>query len=287
VLERVVRLPEAELERWAASYPYDISPVSDAAPFFWHFARFRDAWFGATDADDSVYDPEDAKGERVLGTVLLFAAAFGGSFLLLPVWLARDAWRGMPQKPSVLAYFAALGLGFMFYEVCVIQRFTLFLGYPTYSLTVTLFALLVFSGIGSLWSERFQGRARGALPCLLLGLALFTSWTDLGAPALLDRFAGSSLAVRVALATLSLAPLGLMLGCFMPLGLGVVSRLGASSREYVAWAWAVNGFFSVVSSVLATLLSMSWGFGTVLWLALAVYAAGVLALWRVAPASSG
>ena len=52
---------------------------------------------------------------------------------------------------------SALGLGFMFFEITLIQRLTLFLGYPTYSLTVTLAAILVSTGIGALLSRWFAG----------------------------------------------------------------------------------------------------------------------------------
>ncbi len=98
---------------------------------------------------------------------------------------------------------------------------------------------------------------------------------------LVDVFVSAPLAARVALAVLVLAPLGLCLGAFMPIGLSTVARLTEHEREYVAWAWAVNGFFSVVSSVLATILSMSFGFKVVLLLAALIYAIGVLALTRI------
>jgi hypothetical protein len=172
----------------------------------------------------------------------------------------------------------------MFYEICLIQRFTLFLGYPTYSLTVTLFSLLVFSGIGSLMSGRIVLKARAVLPWLLLGLAVLTAWMEWGAPAIVNALGASALGVRVVIVCLTMAPLGLLLGTFMPIGLATVNVISGGRRSYVAWAWAVNGFFSVVSSVLATLLSMSFGFTAVLGLALGIYAVGIAALWRVTPA---
>ncbi len=109
-------------------------------------------------------------------------------------------------------------------------------------------------------------------------LALFY---QLGLPHVMGRFVGASLFARVSLAVLLLAPLGLCLGAFMPIGLKTLASLTVHQREYVAWGWAVNGFFSVTSSVLATILSMTFGFGFVLLLAAVVYAIGVLALWRV------
>jgi predicted MFS family arabinose efflux permease len=74
-----------------------------------------------------------------------------------------------------------------------------------------------------------------------------------------------------------LAPLGLCLGMFMPLGLATVSRLTDHGDAYAAWGWAINGFFSVIGAVLTTILSMSFGFRAVQLAALAIYAVAVLA----------
>jgi MFS family permease len=95
---------------------------------------------------------------------------------------------------------------------------------------------------------------------------------------LTDALQGWPLGGRVVIAFLMLAPLGICLGAFMPLGLGAVSRLTNFSRQYVAWGWAVNGFASVVGAVLTTILAMQFGFRTVLFVALAVYVVAVLAL---------
>ena len=280
-VNEVVSLGDAALERWYAGYPYDVTPVTDDSPFFWHFARYRDALLRPWGEKSWIWDPEDATGERMLMTLLAFAVLFAGVFLLLPLLFVRETWHRIPYKANAAVYFAALGLGFMFFEVCLIQKLTLFLGYPTYSLTVTLFSLLVFSGIGSLASSRYAKRRNRALLALLAGIVALTILYQLGIARLVDVFVAAPLSARAALAVLVLAPLGLCLGAFMPIGLSTVARLTQHEREYVAWAWAVNGFFAVVSSVLATILSMSFGFNVVLLLAALIYAIGVLALLRI------
>jgi spermidine synthase len=280
-VNHVISLPPEELERWLADHPYSVGPVDDDSPFFWHFSRFRDALARPWGARSAVWDPEDATGERMLLTLLGVATAFGAAFLLLPLLAARERWRELPHKAGAAVYFAALGLGFMFFEVSLIQRLVLFLGHPTYSLSVTLFALLVASGLGSWWSGRStapRGRILALLLAALAALALFHA-TALGR--VFAAFEGASLAARAALAVVALAPLGLCLGAFLPLGLRTLARLSAYPREYVAWGFAVNGFFSVVSSVLATILSMMFGFRAVLALAVAIYAIGVFAFSRV------
>ncbi|MBW1688445.1 MAG: hypothetical protein JRS35_25700 [Deltaproteobacteria bacterium] len=280
-VQRVISLPPAQLADWRETYPYDISPVSDDAPFFWHFTSFRDAVFDRPDRDDQIFDPEDAKGERVLVLLLVFVTLFAGAFLLLPLVTIRDVWCRMPHKRHALAYFGALGLGFMFFEISMIQKLTLFLGYPAYSLTITLFALLVFSGIGSLLSGHYAEHRNRALLILLAALAVLTLFYQFGISRLVDLFIGAPLALRALLTVACLAPLGLCLGAFMPLGLGSVAALTPHREQYVAWAWAVNGFFSVVSAVLATMLSMTFGFRWVLFLALVIYGVGVAALTRI------
>jgi MFS family permease len=187
------------------------------------------------------------------------------------------------MKGRTLLYFAAVGLGFMCFEISLIQKLTLFLGYPTYTLTVTLFGLLVFSGIGSLLTERYATRRNGALAVLVIALLVMGLGMQTGLNPLLDAIFGLPLAVRVAVTLLLLAPLGLCLGAFMPLGLATLVRITAPSHreEYAAWAWAVNGFFSVIGSMLVTMLAMSHGFSSVLLLATGIYVLAGVVLWRI------
>jgi spermidine synthase len=280
-VNQVISLAPEALERWFDEYAYDVRPVTDDSPFFWHFARFGDALLRPWGVEEPILDPEDATGERVLITLLAFVVVFAALLLLLPLAAVRGVWRRIPHKANAGIYFAALGLGFMFFEVCLIQKLTLFLGYPTYSLTVTLFALLIFTAVGSLLSSRYSARRGRALLGLLSALLLLVLLYRLGMPLVVDAFVGSVFPVRIALAVLLLAPLGFCLGAFMPIGLASMAAVTEFKQEYVAWCWAVNGFFSVMSSILAIMLSMTIGFDGLLLLAVIVYAVGVVALLRV------
>ena len=258
-----------------ADYPRDISAVSDDAPFFWHFAPFHEVLANITNPINIfVGDPEVVIGERVLLLLLGLATAYAGVFLLLPFATVRKTWSALPAKPTSAVYFACLGLGFMFYEVTMIQRLVRFLGYPTYSLTVTLASILISTGLGALLSRRLADRSRSVMPVLWGALAALTLFYQFGLDPLMDSLLSQGLTVRVVFSLLVLAPLGLCLGMFMPFGLGLVSRMAGEDRaeEYVAWSWAVNGFFSVIGSVLTTILSMAVGFRLVQYLALGVYA---------------
>ena len=275
-----ITIPDSEIEGWLAAYPFRIDPIYDDSPFFWHFTRFRDALkeLGRIGNYDYSTSFEYVMGEQVsivLLTLIIVCATF---FLFLPFVFIRKIWLEIPYKWRTGVYFASLGLGFMFFEVALIQMLTLLLGYPTYSLSVTLFGILVFSGIGSILSGRYasqRNRALGILLAILAGLMVFY---NLGMHGIIESALGYPLAVRVLLAVTMIAPLGLCLGAFLPIGIGTVAKTTQHSREYVAWAWAVNGFFSVMASILSTILAMAIGFKLVLLLAVGIYAIGVCAL---------
>jgi len=278
-VNQVISLPPAELARWYDAYPFDVRPVTDDSPFFWHFVRFRDVIAGS--ARFGAPSPEEGYGEKLLLLLLGVATLLAALFLIAPLLAIRDVWRTIPYKGRAAAYFAALGVGFMFLEVSLIQRLTLFLGYPTYSLTVTLFALLVSTGLGSLVSDRAAARHDRMLLVLGACLLALIAFYHRGLTPVVDHAVGWPLAGRVTVAVLLLAPLGLCLGAFMPLGLRTVAALTPHGEEFVAWSWAVNGFFSVVSSVAATILSMTVGFNVVLLAAGAVYVIGIAAMLSV------
>jgi hypothetical protein len=284
----ILSLPEDQLDDYYAAAPYDVRPVTDDSPFFWHFARFADVIRDVREPIDRE-DFEDTTGERVLLLLLGVTILLALVFLLLPFVAVRSIWTGLPAKGRSAGYFAAIGFGFMLFEITLIQRLTLFLGFPTYSLTVTLASLLVFTGIGAALSPRTTRRPERAVPGLALALVLLAVFYRFGLGPLTDALLDQGLPVRVAVTFLVLAPLGLCLGTFMPLGLTKVASLTDHPSEYVAWGWAVNGFASVVGATLTTVLAMSFGFQAVLGLALVVYLVALVvlrSLLKVIPAVS-
>jgi hypothetical protein len=214
----------------------------------------------------------------VLLLLFAIAVALAAVFLLLPFVLIRRIWAALPRKGLSAVYFASLGFGFIFFEIVLIQRLTLFLGYPTYSLTVTLASILLFTGIGALLSGRYQHHRERVIPILLVAIVALTFFYQYALPELTDAFLSWPLGARVALAFVVLAPLGICLGTFMPLGLSTVAGMTEYPREYVAWGWAVNGFASVIGAVLTTILAMTFGFRVVLFVALGAYLVALLAL---------
>lgn len=168
-----------------------------------------------------------------------------------------------------LAYFSALGAGFMLLEVALLQRFVLLLGHPVYSLTVTLFSLLLGTGLGSLFSRRIDNaRVKRATFTALLVVVLVGLAAAAGLAPIIDRAVPWSLAVRIGFAAALLMPLGVLLGMALPGGMRLLAR---ARPELVAWGWGMNGALSVVGATLAVFIAMNWGFSVTLLTGSAVY----------------
>ena len=284
-VQQVVTTPNSGLTAYYAHHPYNVAPTTDNDPYFYHFARFSRV-IGDFLHPLSSTDRENSVAERVLLLLLGLSALLAAVFLLLPFVAIRRTWRALPRKGRSAGYFACLGFGFMFFEITLMQELNLFLGYPTYAITITLMSLLVFTGLGALASRRVVGR-RWAVPVLLVVIAALGVFYLAGLTPMTNALLSTPLALRILITFFVLAPLGLCLGMFMPLGVGQVARLGGHPREYVAWGWAVNGFASVVGSTLATILSMIFGFAVVMGLGLAAYGLAVTAWLALTRARSG
>jgi hypothetical protein len=267
-----------------ASYPFDITPPDDNHPFFGHYFKWSQAGqvlaeFGKT------WQPFGGAGYFVILALLGLSLFLAALLILLPAVAAMrpkalgvlgvSGFEGAP--PLVLTYFGWIGLGFLMVEIPLIQRFILYLGHPAYALTTVLFSLLLFSGLGSHWSQRIHLKwALAALVACLLGLPLFL-------PTLFAQTLGLPQSLKLGLTVLALAPLGFLMGIPFAGGLSLLASRDqdASSTprgRSFAMIWAVNGVASVVSAVLAALLALTFGFGWVLLLGAVCYAGAGLTL---------
>jgi hypothetical protein len=174
-------------------------------------------------------------------------------------------------RGRVLIYFGLLGLGFLFVEIPLMQRFILFLGQPIYAFTVVLAALLLFSGLGSLAAQWISPRR--TLPLLVVAVLLY----PVALPHLIRALLGAPLALRLLIAALSLGPLGFLMGIPFPGGLAWLQERAAG---LIPWAWAINGCTSVLASILAAILALSVGFSWVLVAAALAYAGAWLVFRR-------
>jgi hypothetical protein len=172
--------------------------------------------------------------------------------------------------------FAALGLGFIMVEIALLQRFLLFLGQPIYTYAVVLAGLLIFTGMGSLAAGRWNADLHQILiRVLLCAIALLTVMAVL-TPVVFRACLGLSISWRIMIALLLVAPLGFVLGMPFPLGLRLVMQ---RSSALGSWAWGINGFFTVIGTVLALMLGMMVGFRIVLLLACVCYLGALLTVW--------
>ena len=210
-------------------------------------------------------------------SALLTLMAISASLVVLFVFGPLIAAGRRAERPgrwmAWLAFFGALGAGFMLIEVSVLQRFVLLLGHPVYSLTVTLFSLLLGTGLGAGWSRRFGDsglRRTGAIALALVAVLGFLAIVII--TPLVTWAMPFTRPARMAIAVITLVPLGVALGLPMPTGLRM---LGAKAPQMIPWAWGINGALSVVGATLAIFIAMNWGFNATLLAASATYLMGL------------
>jgi predicted membrane-bound spermidine synthase len=256
------------------SGPRELEPATDDRPFFNHHTR----WSAISGAMLHQVFAEKRLRQLLLGdlplaelsllALLVQSVVIAALLVLFP--LARWSRSGLsaPSRWRFLAYFAALGFGFITIEMALLSQFSLFLGQPVYTYAVVLASLLIFTGIGANVSGRFTNDPRAAVKRIIPILLLILAVSAVIIPWVFSFALGLSLPLRVLLSMLVLAPLAICLGMPFPLGLRIVS---SAAEALVPWAWGVNGFFTVIGTVMALILAMSFGFRMVLVLGGAAY----------------
>ena len=251
-------------------YKFDITPATDNKPHFFHFFKWRSL-------PELIALPTGGRGSLVEWGYLILVATIvqafivGLSLILVPLWITGRK-SVQPAGARMGFYFGALGLAFIFIEIAFMQKFILFLNHPLYAIAVVLSGFLVFAGLGSGYSVRLAQRlentrfspivvAVAGIAGLSLIYVIFLTSISTWLVTLPD-------VVRIIAATGLIAPLGFCMGMPFPLGL---AKLAALAPDFIPWAWGINGFASVVSAALATLLAIHFGFTAVVLLALAFY----------------
>ncbi len=258
---RLILAPDRQ--QFYADYPLDIRPTTDDRPFFFHTTKLKDQTsvaFGRAMLFGN--------GLSALMTLMAISGALVVLFIVGPLALTGrnllgSRWLGW------LAYFGLLGAGFMLIEVALLQRFVLLLGHPVYSLTVTLFSLLVGGGLGSFLSRRFAGtHLRGHLLLVLAGIVAVAVLAVLVLPAVVAAGIAGPLVARIAGTAALLIPAGVLMGMPLPAGIRILS---ATRAELIPWVWAMNGALSVVGATIAVFIAMNWGFSVTLLAGAACY----------------
>ncbi len=248
---------------FSTNYAYNVTPVTDNAPFFFFTLKpeqvFRDLNQGGIDWKVNL-------GIAILGLLLIISIAAVITFLVVPLALSPQARAG---RSVHLLYFIAIGLGYILVEIAFIQRFVLFLGNPTYALTVVIFLMLLSSGAGSLLSRRcFRQPTRVGWAVAVIVVALLGCVLVL--PRLLETLVGLPFLVKLLVSAAILIPLGLAMGTPFPSGLRALSHSaardegGPAGRGALEWAWAMNAASSVLGSVLAMVIAIQFGLNVTL-----------------------
>lgn len=252
-------------------YPYDVRPPTDDKPFWGHY--FKWSQFSQIISEFRQYwQPFGGAGFLVIFVLLGISILLAAFLIILPTWVLnrRTTQLRGEQRPArfdllkYLTYFFMLGLGYLLVEIPIIHIFILYLGNPAYAITVVLFSLLVFSGVGSTLSHRINPRlALAFLPPLILLTAFIL-------PVIIDLSLDFPLAMRFFLTAVMLAPLSFFMGIPFP---AAIERLpeDLQQQEGVSWFWAANGSASVISAILAALLAISFGYRWVLIAGTAAY----------------
>ncbi|MGB7584646.1 MAG: hypothetical protein WBM11_07360 [Terriglobales bacterium] len=267
---------------FARQYAYNVAPVRDNAPFFFFTMKLEQILAQRHGVEHGI-DWKVNVGVAVLATVLVVSAVAVLAFLVAPLALRG---RRMRQSPVPLFYFVALGLGYILVEIAFIQRFVLFLGHPTYALTVVVFLLLLSSGAGSVVSRRWLDKTGRSLFPLAL-IVCFTLLYVFILPVILNALVGVAFVAKLAVSAVLLAPLGFAMGMPFPSGLRALagSQSGEARDNAVEWAWAMNAGSSVLGSVLAIVIAIQFGLNVTLACGAAAYLAALLVSGTLQPAA--
>jgi hypothetical protein len=257
----------------AADLVVDVSAPDDDRPYFFFTGLAR--W-----SDAPLYF--DAAGTAILGGIVIMLSWMAAAFSLLvallivvPLVLRRPqaaAAGGAAPGGAVIAYFAGIGVGYIAVQISFVQRFVLFLGHPVHAIAVVILAFLLWSGLGSVCSERVLRRVPPG--ALVVAFAAVLVGYDLALPLLFHSAAIAwPVPAKILLSVALLFGLAFPMGMFFPHGIRLVER---AAPELVPWAWGANSAASVIGSILALALAIQAGFHAVALVGVVVYAATVL-----------
>ncbi len=269
-------------QRTMARYKFNLEPATDNRPYFNNFFKWSSLPEQTSAHRTSGY-PLVERGYVILVATLVQATLVALVLILAPLHMLRRATGPVVngERTRTVVYFLALGLSFLFIEIVFIQRFMLFLGHPLYAISVTLASFLIFAGAGAAASStafRFAKRYLRLSPMLWIvaGIAAIALCYLFILPSLFETLLPLPVPIKAIASAVLIAPLAFLMGMPFPIGLASLSE---RTPALVPWAWGINGCASVVSPIIASLLSIHLGFDAVIGLAIGFYVLAALA-WR-------
>lgn len=258
IFERFLFADDKRSEELIDEYPYLVSAPTDDKPFFFELRKLE-TLFSGTNA--GVLPLNIFSGQTILFAILFIVLVLGMMFILSPLYVLKKQNRKELASHNML-YFALIGLGYMFVEIVLTQKLVLYLGHPSFSLSIALFSILLFSGLGSFFND-FKFLEKRTNLIILAGLLLLVIFF---LSPVLSATLGAPFIVRVIITLAVLAPLSFFMGTAFPAAARRVKE------KELPFLWGINGFFSVIASVTAIIISINMGFTFVFYIAFICYA---------------
>jgi hypothetical protein len=270
MLENIVSATDrSTLDQTTTGFYLDLTPPTDARPFFFNQLKF------VTLFDADVFSHFTHTGvvagnlvaTLTLAMLVLISVALVGATIIVPLRpTVREA--GWPLVVGGTVYFGLIGVGFMMVEIALLQRLSVFLGHPTYALSVVLFSLILWTGFGSMASERVRLAGAGKLIAWSVTCAAYLFALPFWLPPFLVDFDGADLFVRAGFCVLVLAPAGVLMGFGFPTGMRLVSAISSGPTP---WFWGINGAAGVLAASVAVVTSIAFSIDMTLRIGAACY----------------
>jgi hypothetical protein len=273
VFERILRAGTVdELIRIGSETPLNLAPTWDANPFFFNQLRLSDPSIATSRLRTALRESGVLHGNLNASLTLLTLVLL--STVVVAVAIIGPAMSSTRRSSADItvwsaAYFLLIGVAFMFVEITLIQRMSLFLGHPIYSLAIVLFSVVLATGVGSLVSQRAVPLSVGSLVGWPLALAVYLGLLPLWWGRLLDETETGSLIERASVCLVMVVPAGVLMGFMFPTGMRLCARIDS---RITPWVWAVNGAAGVLASGAVVLVSINTSLNDSLWVGAVAYA---------------
>ena len=261
-------------DRFYATYEFDVRPVSDDRPFFFYTVQPRDLWHFLTSGSKESADYKINSALPLLFGLVGVSIVATLVILALPPVLLRHRLPAEKGAIRSLVFFLCIGAGYILIQVALIQKFVLFLGHPTYALTVIIFSMLISSGIGSFFSRKIVRHEVRRLTAVMIVIIAAVVLLAVIVTPITEGGVGLPFALKVFISVLLIAPPGFAMGMPFPSGL---ARLEEIMPQNVRWAWAINAAASVLGSAAAIFLAIYFGLQNTLIIGGLFYFAALLA----------
>ena len=254
--------PQQEAD-FVANYPFDVSPVDDTRPFFFRYSY----WWHLFPSEAILWGAIIPVMEYSVIVLMLVISLACVLCIYVPLRYFASHGLRVNHAPRYALYFAGTGLGYLAIEIALLQKFGLFLGHPNYALSVVLAALLLATGLGSLFSDRIVEAFRRVRFVSYVVAAVILAEYGFIFPRL-PGLMGLSFWLRAAIVFSLVLPIGACLGIFVP---SAIEQMKPTATSFVPWAWGINGIFSVLAPVLSVAFSITWGINALLLAAIPIY----------------